>query len=282
MTTLEAMTSSPTADQAKPARRPIRVGYQLQPQHADYAAIRRAAAAAEEAGVDVLFNWDHFYPLYGEPEGKHFECWTMLAAWAEATERVQLSALVTCNGYRNPELLADMARTVDHISDGRLILGIGSGWFEKDYNEYGYEFGTAGGRLDALGEALPRIVSRWAKLNPAPTRDIPVLIGGGGEKKTLRLVAKYADIWHGFGDVETVGRKSSILADWCEKEGTDSDAIERSCGVPDGDPSEVGAAYVDAGVSLFTVSSGGPDFDMGQLRDWLGWRDEQNATASAA
>jgi probable F420-dependent oxidoreductase len=135
----------------------------------------------------------------------------MLGAWAESTSRTQIGALVSCNSYRNPELLADMARTVDHISDGRLILGIGSGWFEKDYDEYGYEFGTAGGRLDDLAVALPRIESRLAKLNPAPTRKIPVLIGGGGEKKTLRLVARHADIWHSFGDPETVERKVAIL-----------------------------------------------------------------------
>jgi probable F420-dependent oxidoreductase len=211
---------------------PIRIGVQLQPQHADYATIRRAVAEAEDLGVDVAFNWDHFYPLYGEPEGKHLECWTMLGAWAEQTTRLEIGALVTCNSYRNPELVADMARTVDNISDGRLILGIGSGWFEKDYTEYGYEFGTAGGRLNDLAEALPRIESRLARLYPAPVRKIPVLIGGGGEKKTLKLVATHADIWHSFADLDTFKHKSQILDEWCAEVGRDPSQIERSVGAP--------------------------------------------------
>ncbi|MGW6129769.1 LLM class F420-dependent oxidoreductase [Cellulomonas sp. NPDC055163] len=252
----------------------IRIGVQLQPQHADYAQIRDAVSAAEDAGVDIIFNWDHFFPLYGEPDGKHFECWTMLGAWAEQTSRVEIGALVTCNSYRNPELLADMARTVDHISGGRLILGIGAGWFEKDYDEFGYEFGTAGSRIADLGEALPRIKARWQKSNPAPTREIPILIGGGGEKKTLRIVAQHADAWHSFGDVETLRRKSAILDEHGQAVGRDATQVERSVAVQTS-PGEVADELVAAGVTLFTTSAGGPDYDLSLTREWVAWRDSR-------
>ncbi|TQL67193.1 putative F420-dependent oxidoreductase [Nocardioides albertanoniae] len=257
----------------------IRIGVQIQPQHADYAQIRDAARRAEEIGVDVIFNWDHFYPLYGEPDGKHFEAWTMLAAWAEQTTSVEIGCLVTCNSYRNPELLADMARTVDHISDGRLVFGIGSGWFERDYTEYGYDFGTAGSRLDALGEALPRIEKRWSELNPAPlgrdgSGDIPVMIGGGGEKKTLKYVAKHADIWHSFSDVATLERKRGILAEHCAAIGRDVTEIEVSTAA---DTVEAAKPLHDAGATLFTYGVDGPDYDLAPLEKLVAWRDSVGA-----
>jgi probable F420-dependent oxidoreductase len=251
---------------------PLRIGVQLKPQHADYPQIRSAVAAAEDAGVDIVFNWDHFFPLYGEPDGKHFECWTMLGAWAEATSRVEIGALVTCNSYRNPELLADMARTVDHISGGRLVLGIGAGWFQRDYDEYGYPFGTAGSRLADLAQALPRIRARWARLNPPPLREIPILVGGGGERKTLRYTAEHAQIWHSFGDAATLTRKNAVLDAHCADVGRDPAAIERSIGVRQ-PPDQVADALVAAGATLFTVGASGPDYDLGLLKEWVAWRD---------
>lgn len=255
---------------------PVRIGVQLQPQHAEYAQIRDAVRRAEDMGVDVAFNWDHFYPLYGDPDGAHFECWTMLAAWAEQTSRIEIGALVTCNSYRNPELLADMARTVDHISGGRLILGIGAGWFERDYDEFGYEFGTAGSRIADLAQAMPRIKARLAKGNPAPTREIPVLIGGGGERKTLRIVAEYADAWHSFGDAETLRRKSAILDEHGAAVGRDTATlVERSVAVSK-PPAEVADELVAAGATLLTIGvDGQTDYDLSLVAEWIAWRDAQ-------
>ncbi|KQV26502.1 MULTISPECIES: LLM class F420-dependent oxidoreductase [unclassified Microcella] len=257
--------------------RPIRIGVQLQPQHAPYELIRDRVTELEELGVDIVFNWDHFYPLYGEPDGLHFESWTMLAAIAEQTSRIELGALVNCNSYRNPNLQADMARTIDRISakgtgTGRFIFGTGSGWFERDYAEYGYEFGTVGSRLNDLARDLPIIRDRWTRLNPPPTRDIPILIGGGGERKTLRMVAEHASIWHSFSDAETLERKLGILAGHCSDVGRDPGTIEIS--VELGRKSSAEADELRGlGASLFTIGLTGPDYDLAPVRDWLAWRD---------
>jgi len=260
-------------------QRPVRIGVQIQPQHATYEKIRDTAVELEELGVDILFNWDHFYPLSGEPDGLHFESWTMLASLAELTNRVEIGALVNCNSYRNANLQADMARTIDHISakggTGRFIFGTGSGWFERDYDEYGYDFGTVGTRLDALARDLPIIEDRWGKLNPAPTRKIPVLIGGGGEKKTLRSVATHADIWHSFSDPATLERKLGILAEHGAAVGRDVSEIEISTEIGKRSVADVEAQY-ELGATLFTVGISGPNYDYSALTDWLAWRDSKN------
>ena len=256
--------------------RPVRLGIQVQPQHALYPKVRDTVRALDDMGVDILFNWDHFFPLSGDKDGLHFEAWTELGSWAELTTNVEFGTLVNCNSYRNPDLQADMARTLDHISGGRFIFGTGSGWFERDYDEYGYEFGTAGSRLDALAEALPRIESRWQKLNPAPLRDIPILIGGSGEQKTLKLVAKHADIWHSFVPPAELPRKIGILQEHCDTVGRDISEIEFSSEQRVKDLATADELR-ELGVTLFTIGISGPDYPHDVVREWLVWRDEQNA-----
>jgi probable F420-dependent oxidoreductase len=262
--------------------RPVRIAVQIHPQHAGYDAIRAAVAGAEELGVDIAYNWDHFYPLYGDPGGRHFEGWTMLAAWAEQTERIEIGPLVTCNSYRNPNLLADMARTVDHISGGRLIFGIGSGWFRRDYDEYGYEFGTAASRLHHLERNLPVIAERWSRLTPPPLRRPPILIGGVGEQITLRLVARHAEGWHAmFPDhPDQLVPKIEALRRWCEVEERDPDEIEWGVGMEPDDAgrflAEDAPTYLEMGFRQFTIGLNGPGYDLGPVPEWLAWRDEVN------
>jgi probable F420-dependent oxidoreductase len=258
--------------------RKIRIGVHLNPQHGDFDDYRRAASKVEELGADVITVWDHFFPLQGDPAGKHYECWTTLAAIAQMTSRIELGPLVSAIGYRNPNLIADMARTIDQISHGRFILGLGAGWSERDYDEYGYEYGTAPSRLRDLRDALPVIEARLDKLNPPPVRKMPIMIGGGGEKVTLRLVAEHADIWHCNADNEGLLHKIEVLDDWCTKLGRDPASIERATGVGATTKLTDADTWVDAGYSFFTYRSSGPDWELGPVTDWLAWRDDKNAT----
>jgi F420-dependent oxidoreductase-like protein len=201
------------------------------------------AKAAEAAGYDRVMVMDHFYQLpgIGAPEEPMLECYTMLSAIAQHTSKVRLSALVTGNTYRNPTLLAKTITTLDHVSGGRATLGLGCGWFEKEHTDLGFEFGTFGERFEKLDEALqiigPMLRCEPVTLNgkyysalnainsPAPISKIPIMIGGGGEKKTLRMVAQYADESNLICEIDEIPRKLEALAGHCERLGRDRSEI---------------------------------------------------------
>ena len=267
---------------------PIRIAAQLHPQHGAWPDLRAAAVRVEELGYDVVYTWDHFFPLYGDRDGAHFECFSMLAAIAEATSRIELGPLVACNSYRNPHLLADITRTIDHVSGGRMILGVGAGWFRRDYEEYGYEFGTVGSRLGALGRDLPRMLDRLAQLNPPPVRRVPLLIAGVGERRTLRLVARYADGWHAMFPErpDELAPKVAALRRWCDEVGRDAAELEWGVGVePDDIDRFVGedaATYLEMGFTHFTLGFNGPSWQVDAGRVALEWRDRLNRVRFAA
>ena len=245
----------------------FRVGYQIHPQNCTVQQIRDAYRAADSLGVDTLWVWDHMFPLYGPPEGHHFACMPLLVAIAVETTRARFGSLVHANSYRNPELLAYDIATMDQLSGGRAILGIGAGWFERDYQEYGFEFGDAPFRLRDLGTALPRIKSRLGKLMPPPVGSVPIMIGGGGEKVTLKLTAQYADMWNTFPPVENWQRKNQILTEWCQKVGRDPKVVERTCSIS---PDLYGKIddLLRAGVQHFILRGVQP-FDLKPLEELL-------------
>jgi probable F420-dependent oxidoreductase len=268
--------------------RPIRIAAQLHPQHGGWAGLRRAATATDALGYDILYTWDHFSPLYGERDGAHFECWSLLAAWAEATERIELGPLVACNSYRNPNLLADIARTIDHVSGGRVIMGLGAGWFERDYERYGYDFATRGRRIRALGRAVPEIIERLETLNPPPLRRMPILIAGTGRTLTLPIVARHADAWHAAFPDRPAELEPAVeaLRGYCADIGRDPTEIEWSVGI---EPEDVdrflrddAATYIEMGFTQFTLGFNGPDWSVERGADFLAWRDEVNARHASA
>jgi probable F420-dependent oxidoreductase len=263
----------------------IRVGVQIQPAGTpNYCTWRAAIIQAEDMGADMIFGYDHFHePVFdkavgtspvlapNQPEINHFEGWTALASWGEITSRAQVGLLVTGIGYRNPDLLADMARTVDHISNGRLVLGLGAGWYEKDYTDYGYDFGTLKSRMESFDTSVERVKHRLARLTPPPLNPIPILIGGSGGKKTIPIVARHADIWHSFLPVEQFRIKSQLLDDLARKNGRDCAMITRA--VPWSDENSADD-YVDAGARIIIVQIRPTEgcYDFTQLSRLLNWR----------
>lgn len=205
--------------------------------------VARQAVEAEESGFDTVLVMDHFYqlPMLGDPGNAMLECYTLLAALAQHTSRVRLSALVTGNTYRNPALLAKVVTTLDVVSGGRAQLGIGAGWYELEHHSLGFEFGTFTDRFEKLEEALqiitgmlrgtrPSLQGRWYAVHdainsPAPVGRIPIMIGGGGERKTLRMVAQYADESNIICAPDEIPRKLAALDEHCERLGRDRSEI---------------------------------------------------------
>ena len=231
----------------------IRLGYQIPffnfPEATPSNVFENVAAqavAAEKSGFDTVLVMDHFYQLpgLGQPDDYMLECYSLLAALAARTEKIELSSLVTGNTYRNPTLLAKTITTLDVISKGRAVLGIGAGWFQLEHDALGFEFGTFTERFEKLEEALQIIIPKingekpsfegkhyWVKeaINePPPVRKIPIMIGGSGEKKTLRMVAQYADESNLVCMPDEIPRKLEVLDEHCSNLGRDRSEISVS------------------------------------------------------
>ena len=224
----------------------MKLGVLLWPQAATWGSFRDAAVAADTAGADAIWTWDHLLSIVGPADQPIFEGWTALAGLAPVTHSARLGLLVAANTFRNPGLTAKLATTLDHVSDGRAILGLGGAWFEREHDAFGLDFGTGfGERLDRLDEAtlvLRRLLDgetvthhgrfydlRDAVCAPRPVQErLPIMIGGSGPQKTLRTTARYADQWNMFGTLEAAREKIGILDERCREVGRDPGAIERT------------------------------------------------------
>jgi alkanesulfonate monooxygenase SsuD/methylene tetrahydromethanopterin reductase-like flavin-dependent oxidoreductase (luciferase family) len=228
----------------------LKFGILLWSQAASWNEMLAAAKLVDRLGYAHLWTWDHLYAIFGDPYQPIFEGWSLLSAWARETERTRLGLLVGANTFRNPGVVAKTAATLDHVSDGRAILGIGGAWMEPEHTAHGIEFGSGfGQRLDWLDEsvsAMRRLLDgesvtsapggRYAfddlRHQPVPLQPhLPIMIGGSGEKKTLRTVARYADLWNAMGPVDFLRHKVEVLRRHCEDVGRDPASIEFTLGI---------------------------------------------------
>jgi alkanesulfonate monooxygenase SsuD/methylene tetrahydromethanopterin reductase-like flavin-dependent oxidoreductase (luciferase family) len=218
-------------------------------QYTDWPSLLEAGVRADRLGYHSLWTWDHLYPIVGSANGPILEGWLTITAWAMATKRVTVGLMVGANTFREPAIVAKLATTLDNISGGRAVLGIGAAWFETEHTAFGLPFGEGPPeRLRWLGEALPIMRGMLAgteptaaggryhakkvrNLPPPIQRRLPLLVGGGGEKVTLKLVAQYADANNLGGGFENVKRKDAILRQHCEAIGRDEREIERTAGI---------------------------------------------------
>jgi alkanesulfonate monooxygenase SsuD/methylene tetrahydromethanopterin reductase-like flavin-dependent oxidoreductase (luciferase family) len=225
---------------------PIRIGAAFWIQRSDWPGLREAVLAAERSGADSLWVDDHLLCDEGDPNDAKLEGWATLGALAAETSRASIGLLVAANTFRNPGLTAKLATTVDHVSGGRSVLGLGGGWFELEHEAFGIDFGSGfGERLDRLEEAVGLVrrlldgerVShdgrfysfRDALCEPRPLQErLPILIGGSGPRKTLRTVALHADIWNAYGTPDTLAASDAILVEHCAAVGRDQATIERT------------------------------------------------------
>ncbi len=227
----------------------VKLGALCWNQYTDWPSLLAAGERADRLGYDTLWTWDHLYPIVGSDDGPIMEGWLTLAAWAQATERIRIGLMVGANTFREPALTAKMATTLDHISNGRAILGIGGAWFETEHEAYGIPFGDGfPERLRWLAEALPimrgmlhgerptatgpRYAAKAVRNDPMPIQEhLPIVIGGSGEQVTLKLVARYGDANNVGGGIANVKRKDAILVQHCETVGRDPSEIERTTGL---------------------------------------------------
>ncbi len=256
----------------------LKVGVQIRPNHVSWDDMSAAWRYADEAGADSIWTFDHFFPIDGDPEGTAFECWTTLAAMASVTRNAVIGPLVTCTGFRNPDLLADMARTVDHASGGRVMLGLGSGWLERDYRSYGYAMARSGDRIREMEGAIHRIRHRLDQLRPGPLAPLRILIGGLGEQMTLDVCARLADAWNGWGTPDEFARLNQVLDQWCERAGRDPTQVERTAALFEPGSDATRDDYVAAGAEHLILVRSGPEYRMGELDPLLAWRDSRSGS----
>lgn len=270
----------------------ITIGFQVAAHYGDIPRMREAWIEAEALGADRLYTSDHLVAVPKDvalitstdsrtphseffPDLPVFEAVAIQAAMAATTQRAQIGCICHASGFRNPNMMAFAASTIHRISNGRYILGMGTGYTRRDFEDFGFEYGTQTERSLRLKQDVDTILERYAKLQPVPEPRIPLLIATMGEKIGLRLVAEHADMWHAFGPYEKLEAKYEVLKAICAETGRDINEIEfvtnwwpQLLTGPRDNPDD----YIKLGIRHIVVTAEGPDWDLGIFRELVAWR----------